>query len=88
MGIYAPITKPAAAESIPKKALELCAVLKKSMKVIKSEVEDTDPTITIPKALRISEAPRRIPPSRFKITIPAARRIPVIMHAEIEAAQK
>ena len=48
IGIYAPITNPAAAESIPKKALDDWEVLNRGIMVMKKPVADTDPRMTIP----------------------------------------
>lgn len=47
-GIYAPITKPAAADKMPKNAVLVDDVLKNSMTSINKAVEETDPRNIMP----------------------------------------
>ena len=88
MGIYAPITKPDAAEMIPKKAPELCVDLKKTMNVMKNAVAETAPINTIPYALKTSAAERGIPPLNPSIASPRVSISPVIIHAQQDADTK
>ena len=88
MGMYAPITNPEAAESIPKKAPLALVVLKNSTSIMKMAVADTEPRATTIYALKMSVPVRKRFPCRLIMKSPAVRMIPVKMMEDNAAAVK
>ena len=84
--MYAPITKPAAAERIPKNAPAADEDLKNKTTVIKSALDERHPRKITPYAPRMLNALRCIFPRNARIISPADKRREVIIKDEITAA--
>ena len=88
MGIYAPITNPAAAERIPKNAPAADEDLKNKTIVIKSALDDMHPRRITPYAPRILKMLKCILPRNARITKPVVSKSDVIRKEEIIAARR
>ena len=86
--MYAPITKPAAAERIPKNAPAADEDLKNKTTVIKSALDDIHPKRITPYAPRMLSALKCIFPKKLKIISPMVKRSDVIRKEEITAAER
>ena len=88
MGMYAPITNPAAAERIPKNAPAADEDLKNKTIVIKSALDDMHPRRITPYAPRILITLKCMFPRNARITSPVVSKSDVIRKDEMIAARR
>ena len=87
-GIYAPITKPAAAESSPKNAAAADEVFRNWTTVMNRALDDRQPKNITPYALIIFIAVRCMLPAKLRMIRPVVNSNDVMMNEEITAATR
>ena len=88
MGMYAPITKPAAADKIPKKAPAADEDLKNRTILMNNALDERHPRKITPYAPRILSALKCMFPRNPNMIRPVVKRSDVIKKEEITAAER